>query len=104
MQCVYIKCVMVHIFLSTEEEKWTVMFCITNTFKEILELTDLCFRLAGETFPASVAVLVFNVAHADSLLSLCLPPHRSVQTLADKSKQEALKVDLMEALKRKHNS
>ncbi|KAF3689855.1 F-actin-capping protein subunit beta CapZ beta [Channa argus] len=29
---------------------------------------------------------------------------RSVQSLADKSKQEALKVDLMEALKRKHNS
>uniref|UniRef100_A0A3P8UJ46 F-actin-capping protein subunit beta n=1 Tax=Cynoglossus semilaevis TaxID=244447 RepID=A0A3P8UJ46_CYNSE len=29
---------------------------------------------------------------------------RSVQTLADKSKQEALKVDLMEALKRKHHT
>ena len=29
------------------------------------------------------------------------PPHRSVQTFADKSKQEALKNDLVEALKRK---
>lgn len=31
-------------------------------------------------------------------------PLRTVQTLADKSKQEALKNDLMEALKRKHQS
>lgn len=38
-------------------------------------------------------------AHDDS--SLPPPPHRSVQTFADKSKQEALKNDLVEALKRK---
>jgi len=33
-----------------------------------------------------------------------LLPHRSVQTFADKSKQEALKNDLVEALKRKQQS
>ena len=40
----------------------------------------------------------------DSLVSLSLSPCRSVQTLADKSKQEALKNDLMVALKRKQQS
>lgn len=47
-----------------------------------------------------------TVPQATSLSSFCLLtssllPRRSVQTFADKSKQEALKNDLVEALKRK---
>lgn len=62
----------------------------------------MSFCLAGELFQS---LLLFVFAHTDGLSSLCVSPlNRSVQSLADKSKQEALKVDLMEALKRKHNS
>lgn len=35
---------------------------------------------------------------------LFVPPHRSVQSLPDKSKQEALRVDLVDAIRRKQNT
>lgn len=82
---------------------------ITNTFKE-MGFFSFSFELRvsvllGETYPTSCAVFIFDLAHTDRLSSLCVsPPHRSVQTLADKSKQEALRVDLMDALKRKQHS
>lgn len=49
-------------------------------------------------------LLKIPALNAPLLICVFLPPNRSVQTFADKSKQEALKNDLVEALKRKQQS
>lgn len=84
---------------------------ITNTFKEI-QFFSCTYRLCVSVslkklffLCLSLAVFLHLILHMLIVSPLFVsPPHRTVQTLADKSKQEALRVDLMDALKRKHNS
>lgn len=58
-------------------------------------------RDSAEVFPS--VVLIFALLCTDvSLLSV--PLHRSVQSLPDKTKQEALRVDLVDAIRRKQNT
>lgn len=54
--------------------------------------------------PPSLFSYVYH-ATTDCLSSLPVPPpRRNVQSLADKSKQEALRNDLMDAIRRKQQS
>lgn len=107
--CVCIKCDNAHFsaFSLHRAEKWSCDISLTNPFKALFILTfRMCVSIWLENLfpPPSLFSYVYH-ATTDCLSSLPVPPpHRNVQSLADKSKQEALRNDLMDAIRRKQQS
>ena len=77
------------------------LLILLKTFKFFL-MNSALFSPRWRNFPRLSCRFSYLTPYSLTVSSLCVS-YRSVQTLADKSKQEALRNDLVDALKRKQN-